>query len=318
MNLAYFSSLAMVTATVIYLVALTAHAAEWASARRVDAGPSTTDGSPAASSATSSTAGTAARRDRIAADLTRVDRFGRMGLALTAVGAALHVAGVVLRGLAAGRPPWGNMYEFVSSTLAILVVGYLVLVWLGKMRWLGLPVTLLLSVGLGLAVTVFYVAVAPLVPALHSVWFVIHIIAAATAGAMFNVGGLASVLYLLRTRAERRGTVRGYVVRLPQPEVLDRVAYRAVAFAFPLWTFTIAAGSVWAEYAWGRYWGWDPKETWSLVTWVVYAAYLHARATAGWKGRRAAWLGVVGVAMFWWNFVGINLLVSGLHSYAGI
>ena len=95
-------------------------------------------------------------------------------------------------------------------------------------------------------------------------------------------------------------------------------AQRAVAFAFPLWTFTIAAGSIWAEYAWGRYWGWDPKETWSLVTWVVYAAYLHARATAGWKGRRAAWLGVGGVAMFWWNFVGINLLVSGLHSYAGI
>ena len=239
-------------------------------------------------------------------------------MALTGLGALLHVGGVVLRGLAAGRPPWGNMYEFVTSTLAFLVVGYLLLVATRRMRWLGLPVTLLLVIGQGLAVTVLYVAVAPLVPALHSVWFVIHIVAAAVAGAMFNVGGIASALYLVRTRAEARGRLTGYVSRLPDAARLDQLAYRATAFAFPLWTFTIAAGSIWAEYAWGRYWGWDPKETWSLVTWVVYAAYLHARATAGWKGTRAAWLGLLGVFAFWWNFVGINLLVSGLHSYAGI
>jgi len=298
---AYYSSLAMVTSVVVYLAALTAHAAEWAAARHVD---------PEAASK--------ARQERLAADLTRVDRFGRIGLTLTAIAAVLHVAGVVLRGVAAGRPPWGNMYEFVTSTLAFVVVGYLLLVALGRMRWLGLPVTLLLVLGQGLAVTVFYVAVAPLVPALHSVWFVIHIVAAAVAGAMFNVGGMASGLYLLRSRAEARGAVTGYLRRLPDAARLDRLAYRAAAFAFPLWTFTIAAGSIWAQYAWGRYWGWDPKETWSLVTWVVYAAYLHARATAGWKGTRAAWLGLLGVAAFWWNFVGINLLVSGLHSYAGI
>ena len=298
---AYYSSLAMVTSTVVYLLAVTAHAAEWASARRV-----APEGGPRAA---------VERRD---ADLTRVDRFGRIGVALTGLGALLHVGGVVLRGLAAGRPPWGNMYEFVTSTLAFLVVGYLLLVATRRMRWLGLPVTLLLVIGQGLAVTVLYVAVAPLVPALHSVWFVIHIVAAAVAGAMFNVGGIASALYLVRTRAEARGRLTGYVSRLPDAARLDQLAYRATAFAFPLWTFTIAAGSIWAEYAWGRYWGWDPKETWSLVTWVVYAAYLHARATAGWKGTRAAWLGLLGVFAFWWNFVGINLLVSGLHSYAGI
>jgi len=298
-GLAYYSSLAMVTSVVVYLLAFAAHGAEWAAARRVDAAGAPETGAPDAADA-------------------RVASFGRVGLALTTVAVALHVGGVVLRGLAAGRAPWGNMYEFVTTTLAIVGVGYLAAALSGRLRWLGLPVTWLLLMGQGLAVTVLYVAVSPLVPALHSVWFVIHIIAAATSGAMFNVGGLASVLYLVKTRAERRGTPRGYLARLPEPVALDRIAYRVTAFAFPLWTFTIAAGSIWAEFAWGRYWGWDPKETWSLVTWVVYAAYLHARATQGWKGRKAAWLGVLGVVAFWWNFVGINLLVAGLHSYAGI
>ena len=298
---AYYSSVAMVTAAVVYLVAFTAHAAEWASARRVD--PDATE---------------RARVERQDADRRRVDSYGRMGVALTVVAAVFHLAAVVLRGVAAQRAPWGNMYEFVTSTLAFVAVLYLVLAVRFGMRWLGLFVTLLLTVGLGLAVTVFYVAVSPLVPALHSVWFVIHIVAAAVSGAMFNVGGIASILFLLRGWAERRGKVAGYLLRVPDRQTLDRLAYRCTAFAFPLWTFTIAAGSIWAEYAWGRYWGWDPKETWSLVTWVVYAAYLHARATAGWKGGRAAWLGVLGVVAFWWNFVGINLLVSGLHSYAGV
>jgi cytochrome c-type biogenesis protein CcsB len=165
---------------------------------------------------------------------------------------------------------------------------------------------------------VFYVAVAPLVPALHSVWFIIHIVAAAIAGAAINVGGIASVLYVLRKRAEDRGQVRGYLTRLPSAKQIDLVAYRCLAFCFPLWTFTVAAGAIWAEYAWGRYWGWDPKETWALVTWVIFACYLHARSTAGWKGTRAATIAIAGWASFWFNFVGVNLLVSGLHSYAGI
>jgi cytochrome c-type biogenesis protein CcsB len=179
-------------------------------------------------------------------------------------------------------------------------------------------VTLLATVGNGLAVTVFYVAVAPLVPALHSVWFVIHIVAAAIAGAAFNVGGVASILYLLKKRAEDRGRVRGYLALLPSAQRIDVLCYRFHAFAFPLWTFTVAAGAIWAEYAWGRYWGWDPKETWALVTWVVYACYLHARSTAGWKGQKAAVLAIIGLASFWFNFIGVNLLVSGLHSYAGV
>ena len=241
-----------------------------------------------------------------------------MGVSLTVLGFLLSVAGVTFRGLAAERAPWGNMFEFTISAMVFVVAAYLILVWRAGVRWLGLPVTLLAAVGNGLAITVFYVAVAPLVPALHSVWFVLHIVAAAISGAAFNVGGLLSILYLVKQRAEDHDRVRGYLAWLPTPRRIDVLAYRFHAFAFPLWTFTVAAGAIWAEYAWGRYWGWDPKETWALVTWVIYACYLHARSTAGWRGRRAALIALVGLASFWFNFIGINLLVSGLHSYAGI
>jgi cytochrome c-type biogenesis protein CcsB len=248
----------------------------------------------------------------------RVEQFGRMGVALTIIGFLLSIAGVLLRALAAHRAPWGNMFEFTITAMVLIVGAYLILLWRTGIRWLGLPVTLLAAVGNGLAVTVFYVAVAPLVPALHSVWFLVHIVAAAISGAAFNVGGVVSILYLIKKRAEDRGTVQGYLERLPSSRKIDLMAYRFLAFAFPLWTFTVVAGAIWAEYAWGRYWGWDPKETWALVTWVIYAGYLHARSTAGWRGSRAAVIAIIGMASFWFNFVGINLLVSGLHSYAGI
>ncbi|MGC3954433.1 MAG: c-type cytochrome biogenesis protein CcsB [Propionicimonas sp.] len=282
----------MVTAMVLYLVALVFHSLEWASLRGVEP-PSERQSASA-------------------------ERWGRLGLSVTLVAAVVHVTGVVLRGVAAQRAPWGNMYEFITSSLAMAMVIYLVGVFFFGWKGFGLPVTLLASVGVGLAVTVFYVDVAPLMPALHSVWFVIHIVAAALAGAIFNIGGIAAILFLLKQRAERRGTVRGYLARLPESAALDRVSYRMHAFAFPLWTFAVAAGAIWAQYAWGRFWGWDPKETWSLVTWIVYAAYLHARATAGWKGTRAAVIAVIGLVSFWWNFVGVNLVLNGLHSYAGI
>ncbi len=312
----YWSNLAMVTSAVVYLLALAAFAAEWAAARRLEAadvlaGVLVGAGGPdlVETEAAPSAAETRAR--------LRTDMFGRMGLALTLIGWACHLGGVVFRGIAANRFPWGNMYEFVTAALFLVVTFYLVLAFRGA-RWLGLPVALLVVIGQGLAVTVFYVAVAPLVPALHSVWFIVHIVVACTAGAAFNVGGLLSILYLLKSRAERREQLRGYLAKLPSSARIDELAYRFHAFAFPLWTFAVAAGAVWAEYAWGRFWGWDPKETWSLVTWVVYAGYLHARATAGWRGKRAAVVAIVGLACFWFNFVGINLLVSGLHSYAGI
>lgn len=298
MTTSQWSDLLMVSAAIGYLVAFVLSALEWAFARGL-AATRPSDGSE---------------------DPTRirVDLVGRLSIAATGISFVLNLIAVVLRGIAAGRAPWGNMYEFVSTAVLVIVGAYLVLAWRLNMRWLGLGINLIATLGLGAAVTVFYVDVAPLVPALHSAWFIIHIAAAVIAGAAFNLGGLASLLYLIRARAEERGKpITGYLARVPTAERLDLIAYRLNAFAFPLWTFTIAAGSVWAQYAWGRFWNWDPKETWSFVTWVVYAAYLHARATAGWRGKRAAIIALIGVATFWFNFVGVNLLFDGLHSYSG-
>jgi len=333
MSYEYYSSLALVSSVVVYALAMFAHTAEWAAARRLGVAkpvarelvdvaamergdgqqrPDPVDGRE------QPVADLLANADTHPAASRRVEQFGRMGVALTVIGFLLSVAGVLTRALAAQRAPWGNMFEFTITAMVFVVGVYLILVWRAGLRWLGLPVTMLAAVGNGLAVTVFYVAVAPLVPALHSVWFLIHIVAAAIAGAAFNVGGLMSILYLIKKRAEDRGTVRGYLERVPDSRNIDLISYRFLAFAFPLWTFTVVAGAIWAEYAWGRYWGWDPKETWALVTWVIYAGYLHARSTAGWRGTRAAVIAIIGLASFWFNFVGINLLVSGLHSYAGI
>jgi cytochrome c-type biogenesis protein CcsB len=342
MTYEYYSSLALVSSVVVYALAMSAHAAEWAAARRVGtAQPAERElVDVAAAEARSEASQEQMRtepselrpepsqmrpeRSQMRPELVegqasrRVEQFGRIGVALTVLGFLLSVFGVVMRSLAAQRAPWGNMFEFTITAMVFVVGVYLILVWRAGVRWLGLPVTLLAAVGNGLAVTVFYVAVAPLVPALHSVWFLIHIVAAAISGAAFNVGGLMSILYLIKKRAEERGTVRGYLRRLPDSRKIDLIAHRFLAFAFPLWTFTVVAGAIWAEYAWGRYWGWDPKETWALVTWVIYACYLHARSTAGWRGTRAAVIAIIGLASFWFNFIGINLLVSGLHSYAGI
>jgi cytochrome c-type biogenesis protein CcsB len=324
-NYSYYSSVALVSSVVVYLLAFFSHAAEWAAARR---DPATEEVVERQLVSVGSTGGAPVEADRVEsyarsladarlADL-RVEQFSRIGVFLTMLGFALSVIGVVCRGLAAGRAPWGNMFEFTTLALVFVVGAYLLMVWRAGLSWLGLPVTLLATVGNGLAVTVFYVAVAPLVPALHSVWFLIHITAAAISGAAFNVGALLSILYIVKKRAEDRGQVGGYLARIPTSRRIDLIAYRFHAFAFPLWTFTVAAGAIWAEYAWGRYWGWDPKETWALVTWVIYACYLHARSTAGWRGKKAAVVAIIGLASFWFNFIGINLLVSGLHSYAGV
>jgi cytochrome c-type biogenesis protein CcsB len=254
----------------------------------------------------------------------RSERFGRIGLSLTTLGVLVHAVGVVSRGIAADRVPWGSMYEFSITGSLAAALAYLVLVRRYDVRWLGLLVTGCLTMVLGLAVIVLYRPVGPLVPALHSYWLMIHVSAAATAGGAYTIGALASVLYLLRTRLEAHALAdpaaprTGFLWRTPPAEAIDRLAYRVHAFAFPLWTFAVLAGAIWAQYAWGRYWGWDPKEVWAFITWVVYAAYLHARATAGWRGRAAAYVALFGYATFLFNFVGINLFGTGLHSYSGM
>ncbi len=248
----------------------------------------------------------------------KAERVGRIGLSLTWLAFVLHVGSLLARGFAADRVPWGNMYEF-SSTAALAGVGvFLALTRRYDIRWLGVFVVGPALLTLGVAVLVLYTDAAQLQPALQSYWLVIHVIAAATSGGIFTVGAAISLLYLAAERAERTGQANRLTARLPMSTKLDRLAYQVHAFVFPLWTFAVIAGAIWAENAWGRYWGWDPKETWAFITWVVYAAYLHARATAGWKGRRAATVALLGFSTFLFNYFVINLLVTGLHSYAGV
>jgi cytochrome c-type biogenesis protein CcsB len=312
-DLAGWSNLAISTATVVYALALLAHVTEWASARQVrpvnvEAGVrvAVTTGAPRPPVASGAGPASPDPPDRSAV-------YGRIGLSLTLVAVGIHAFGVLTRGLAAGRVPWGNMYEFSITGALAVTVAYLGLLWRYRLAWLGLLVTGFVTTVLGVAVLVFYVPAGPLVPALHSYWLVIHVASAAVAGGGFTIGAMASVLYLVKSRWSG-----GYLDRIPSAAAIDRIAYRVHAFAFPLWTFAVLCGAIWAQYAWGRYWGWDPKEVWAFITWVVYAAYLHARSTAGWQGKVAAWIALAGFATFLFNFIGINLWGSGLHSYAGI
>jgi len=333
---AHLSNNAVYSATIVFTLAMIAHVAEWAMARQVAAVPARSvpralvaaSGPPLAAvppAGSPPPAASPAPSPSVDEDgLERSDRYGRIGFSLTVLGLLVLAVGVVLRGLAADRVPWGNMYEFSITGCLAVSAAYVVLVRKYDIRWLGLLVTGFLVLVLGLAVIVLYRPLTPLVPALHSYWLMIHVSSAAVAGGAYTVGALASVLYLLRRRLESKATQHpdlprtGFLWRTPTAEAIDRVAYRVHAFAFPLWTFAVLCGAIWAQYAWGRYWGWDPKEVWALITWVVYAAYLHARATAGWQGKAAAYVALLGYATFIFNFVGINLFGSGLHSYAGM
>ena len=249
----------------------------------------------------------------------RADRYGRVGTSVLVLGTILLGLGVLTRGLAAGRVPWSNMYGFAISGTFVVALVYLVAARRQPdLRALGVWVVATLLLTLGLAVTVLYVPVGPLVPSLQSYWLVIHVSVMVLSFAIFTVGAVLASLYLWRSHDERRGSLGPLARRLPDAAALDRVAYRVHAFAFPLFTFAVIAGAIWAESAWGRYWGWDPKETWSFITWVVYAAYLHARSTGGWRGRRAAGIALAGYAAFLFNYFGVNILFSGLHSYGGL
>jgi cytochrome c-type biogenesis protein CcsB len=249
----------------------------------------------------------------------RADRFGGIAASLTVLGTLLLLLGVACRGFAAHRAPWGNMYEFsTTSALVVLVVSISVARRRPALRYLGIFVIVPVLLTLGLAITVLYVPAGPLLPALKSYWLVIHVAAAIISGSVFMVGGVVTILYLAQDRWERAGVTNSLSRRLPPADQLDQSAYRLFAFVFPLWTFAIVAGAIWAENAWGAYWSWDPKETWALVTWVVFAGYLHARATAGWKGRKAAFVGLLGMCCFIFNYFVVNILFTGLHAYGGL
>src|SRR5215467_858522 len=248
----------------------------------------------------------------------------RLAFGLTCVGLTAHVLAILTRGIAEDRTPWGNMYEFIAAFTCMAVLVLVVASVWNRAYYMGLFVMIPIVFGLGIDLTVLYTPAGSLVPALQSYWIAIHVTAMIVAIGLFIFGAVVTTLYLLASRSVRRLAAgqpswsAGILRHVPAPAVLDRLSYRSILFAFPVWTFGVMAGAIWADHAWGRYWGWDPKETWSFITWVVYAMFLHARATAGWRGRRAGYIQLIGFGCLLFNVIGVNIWISGLHSYAGM
>jgi cytochrome c-type biogenesis protein CcsB len=253
--------------------------------------------------------------------LTQAALAGRAAVVVTVLAALTHLGVISTRGYAAHRMPWGNMYEFVLSVTFVGVTAWLiVLSRRPTIRHLGLFVSLAMVLLLGLDGLVLYTPIVPLVPALNSYWFVIHVTAAVLSSGILLLAAVPAVMYLIRDGYDQGKRKFPYPLgrRVPAAAALERLSFRLHTFAFPIWTFAVMAGAIWAEAAWGRYWGWDPKETWAFISWVVYAGYLHARATPSVKRSVATWIAVLGFATMLVNLFGVNLFLTGLHSYAGV
>ncbi|MEN2738138.1 c-type cytochrome biogenesis protein CcsB [Microbacterium sp. X-17] len=255
--------------------------------------------------------------------------FARIGTALTWLAFLFHLGAELTRGIAAGRVPWSNMYEFaLTGTLLIVAVYLLVLFWY-DLRFLGAFITGLVALLLGGTAVGFYTQIVPLADPLKSIWLVIHVFVASLGTAFFALAFALSVTQLLQSRRERRvaqaaesgatvSTSPRFLRILPSAETLESLAYRFAIIGFIFWSFTLIAGSIWANDAWGRYWGFDTKEVWTFVIWVLYAGYIHARATRGWRGTRSAWLSIIGFAAVMFNFTIVNMFFKGLHVYSGL
>jgi cytochrome c-type biogenesis protein CcsB len=305
-----FSYQGVIAAAVLYFLAMLAYFFELASLRTAgkEAELATVAHGPG---------GADAGVEHPPAPTRRTELAGRLGLVLTAFAVLVHLVALVARGLAAdpNRVPWGNMYEFTISGTFVVALIFVLATLRIDIEWLGPLVTTFVVAALMAAFLGLDDAVLPLPDALNSPWLVIHVVSAVISTGAFTIGALLSGLYLVKARST---ATTGYLARVPEPKVLDRLSYRMHAFGFPVWTFAVLiTGPIWAHQAWGAYWNWDPKEVWAFITWVVYAAYLHARATAGWRGRNAAILALVGAATLWFNFIGINFFSSSSqHSYA--
>src|SRR6476620_6485548 len=324
-NLALYSAMAVFTVSMLlfaaYLAALGPVAAERASKRRprqlVAAGGSATTVTPTDAPPPSD----APRVAEAAAGepSARARKTGNIALSLAWLGTLLLIASVVMRGLAVMRPPWGNMFEFATAGAAAASLAYCLLARRRHWEWLGLFVIGPILLTLGLAMFAFYTEAAELMPALKSVWLVIHVVVAILAVAVFTIGFSMGIVYLVKRRREEHPPARrNFVETLPPAASLERAAYGLNMVGFILWTFTLVAGAIWAQKAWSAYWTWDPKEVWTFVIWVVYAAYMHARATAGWEPRKAMWIALAGYVCVLLNFTVVNLLFTGLHSYSGL
>lgn len=238
----------------------------------------------------------------------------RVGFILLWVATIILGTGVTLRGIAAGRVPWANMYEFAISTAFLMLLIYLTAMSIKDLKFIATFISGFALVILFAAVSLFYVEVKTLMPALQSYWLVIHVVVAVLATGFFSVAAGLHIAYLVKAGNLAKRLMNVF----PTLEQLERLAYRFNVVGFVLWSFTLIAGAIWAERAWHRYWGWDTKEVWTFIIWVLYAGYLHAMATRGWSGKRAAWLGLIAFLSVIFNFTIVNLFFKGLHVYSGL
>ncbi|WP_320067396.1 c-type cytochrome biogenesis protein CcsB [Micromonospora sp. RTGN7] len=314
-------------AILAYLVAMICHAVEYALGNARAVAPA----APArelVGAGVGAAGGTTGESDAPAAAPAQVDRStggarlaGRLAVVLTVLAAALHLAATVTRGIAADRMPWGNMYEFVLTISFIGTAAWLGVLWKRpSLRGLGLFLTLVMVLLLAFAELKLYVEVVPLMPALRSYWFIVHVSTISFSSGIFLLSAVPAIAFLLRNGYERGRRSFPYTLakRLPVAAGLERLTFTLHAFAFPVFTFAVIAGAIWAEAAWGRPWGWDPKETWAFISWVVYAGYLHARATPSVRRNVATWLAILGCLTMLMNLFGVNFFFTGLHSYAGV
>ena len=247
----------------------------------------------------------------------------RAAATLSALGILAHVVAVTTRGLAVHRAPWGDMYEFITALTCVAAIFFYYILVKYRAWAIGVFVMGAIVIALGLAETLIYTPAGPLVPALQSYWLSIHVTAMTLSSGIFFVAAVLGIMYIVVERYRKRVAAgkaepNPLLDRIPSGAQLDKLTYRAVVFGFPIWTFGVMAGAIWADEAWGRYWGWDPVETWAFITWVIYAAYLHARATGGWRGIRSHYIQLLGFASLLTNIFVIQIFVTGLHSYAGV
>ena len=324
-TLAQYANLGVYSAMAVFTIAMIAFAIDLAgTVPKVSAAALGAQKEPALVGAGSSSHALSSPFPSDEPDLPRRRKAAGVAMMLTRLGGLLLIAATAMRGLSVNRPPLGNMFEFALVGAMFVVVAFVAISLRRDIRWLGLFVVGPVLLTLGLAITVFYTAASELLPSLKSVWLVIHVTVATFSVALFTIAFSVTILHLVKTWLEGQDPVGMSRVRtivntaLPPARSLDRTAYGLHVVAFPLWTFTLIAGAIWAEQAWGSYWQWDPKEVWTFVIWVVYAAYLHARATSGWSPRSANYLALAGYGAILVNYLVVNVFFVGMHSYSGM
>lgn len=255
---------------------------------------------------------------------SKKDFFGRLASYVAMIGFVSNSIAIVIRTFTSGHPPLSNGYEFLLTFTWGIIAVYLFAEYRYKLRALGafvMPIPFMLSMFIIMSMGPEERIAQAIPPALKSQWLTFHVVTAMLAYGAFAVSFGLGIMYLIKSSKEKNVKnlkAQGFVSRFPALEVLDELSYKVVGFAFPLLTLCIITGAIWANYAWGTYWSWDPKETWSLITWIIYAGYLHARLMYGWKGNRAAWMAVFGFVAVLFTFFGVNYFLPGLHSYASM